>query len=173
MRNNKPQCPSTPSPPPLFLPPSIALSIPHSLSRSLPSKFIQGPPVFISMFDNDVIVQAIPALQGPDYCVGLVLTQQVQALLSERHTVCQQPAAAVLLRGTTYPLCLSLTQTHTIHTIVHSFQNCLTVRIKYMRNILMLNIQQKLDELHFSAFPFPKLDLSYSNQCANVNVSVL
>lgn len=89
------------------------------------------------MFDNDVIVRAIPALQGPDYCVGLVLTQQVQALLSEGHTVCQQPAAAALLRGTTYPPCPSLS--HTVHTIVHSFQNCLTVCIKYTRNILMFS----------------------------------
>lgn len=74
--------------------------------------------MFISMFDNDVIVRVIPALQGPDYCVGLVLTQQVQALLSEGHTVCQQPGAAVLLRGTTYPLSVSLPLTHTHNTSV-------------------------------------------------------
>lgn len=105
--------------------------------------------MFISMFDNDVIVRVIPALQGPDYCVGLVLTQQVQALLSEGHTVCQQPAAAVLLRGTKYPLCFSVAHTHTKH---FSFQNCnhQTVCITYTRNTLTFFVEQKLEELYFS-----------------------
>lgn len=105
--------------------------------------------MFISMFDNDVIVRVIPALQGPDYCVGLVLTQQVQALLSEGHTVCQQPGAAVLLRGTTYPLSVSLSLTHTQHFSFLDY-NHQTACIKYTRNMLTFFVEQKLEELYFS-----------------------
>lgn len=95
--------------------------------------------MFISMFDNDVIVRAIPALQGPDYCVGLVLTQQVQALLSEGHTVCQQPTAAVLLRVTTYPLSLSVSFSHT-----HCTHNASQLSKRQLTKILKIALNWKL-----------------------------